>query len=136
MERSKTGGYLNMSNRFASILFAATVVFAWQSTGLSAHAEGAAKAKVATTGKGHPDKETTAVAVHQTAKPKPAPKAEKVPSALRANSSWVPGDYFWDGDWRWADGYWLDSPWSDAVWIPGHWSDRFWGWTWVPGYWF
>jgi hypothetical protein len=57
-------------------------------------------------------------------------------NATKANTSWVPGDYYWDGnDWQWAGGYWLDQPWTEAIWIPGHWSDRFWGWTWVPGYW-
>jgi hypothetical protein len=83
---------------------------------------------------GHPEKQTSAVAV-LTTKSTPAPKAEKIPKATRANTSWVPGDYCWDGnDWQWDGGYRLDQPRLEAMWIPGHWSDRFWGWTWVPGY--
>jgi hypothetical protein len=126
-----------MPKTFATVLLAVTFSLAWQSTGPSVHAEGSTKPKIVLKGKGHPEKETATVAVHQTAKPKPALKAEKAPKALRAGSSWVPGDFYWDGsDWQWADGFWLDQPWSDAVWVPGHWSDRFWGWTWIPGYWF
>ena len=125
-----------MSKKLASVLFAAMVLLAWTATDLVAQTASSSKPNVVTKSTGHPEKQTTAVAVHTT-KPKPAPKAEKVPKATRANTSWVPGDYYWDGDdWQWAGGYWLDQPWSEAIWIPGHWSDRWWGWTWVPGYWF
>lgn len=127
-----------MSKTLATVFLAATVTlsFAWQSTTQVVRAESAAKSKVVTKGKGHPEREMTAVAVHQTAKPKPAPKAEKATKTLRAGSSWVPGDYYWNGDdWQWADGYLVDQPWPDAIWVAGHWSDRLWGWTWVPGYW-
>jgi hypothetical protein len=123
-----------MSKKLATVLLAATVLFAWPATGLLAQTGSAVKPKVVLKGKGHPEKETTAVAVHQPAKPKPAPKAEKVPAL--SGTSWVPGDYYWDGnDWMWSDGYLLDRPFPEALWIPGHWSDRWWGWTWVPGYW-
>jgi hypothetical protein len=129
-----------MTNKLANIMLAATaatVLLAWPVTDLVAQTEGATKPNVVTKTTGHPEKQTAPVAVHQTTKPKPAPKAEKVPKATKANSSWVPGDYYWDGNgWQWDGGYWIDRPWTDAVWIPGHWSDRWWGWTWVPGYWF
>lgn len=95
------------------------VFLAWPGTDLVAQTMSSAKPTVVTKSKGQPEKGTTAVAVHQTTKPKPAPKAEKVPKATRANTSWVPGDYYWDGnDWQWDGGYWLDQPWSDAIWIP------------------
>jgi hypothetical protein len=122
-----------MSKKLATVLFAAMVFLAWPATDLVAQTMSWAKPTVVTKSKGQPEKETTAVAVHQTTKPKPAPKAEKVP-ALRVGSSWVPGDYWDGGDWQWVDGYWFDQPWPEATWIPGHWSDRWWGWTWVPGY--
>jgi len=62
-----------------------------------------------------------------TAKPKPAAKLEKIPKAPHANTSWVSGDYYWDGDnWQWDGGYWLDNPWSEAAWMPGHWNERWW----------
>jgi hypothetical protein len=125
-----------MPKKLATVLFAAMALLAWPATDLVAQTDSSSKPNVVTKSTGHPEKQTTAVAVHTT-KPKPAPKAEKVPKATRANTSWVPGDYYWDGDdWQWAGGYWLDQPWSEAIWIPGHWSDRWWGWTWVPGYWF
>ena len=126
-----------MSKKLATVLFAAAVLLAWPATDLVAQTESSVKPKVVMKGKGHPDKEITAVAVHQTTKPKPASKAEVVPKAARVGTSWVPGDYYWDGgDWQWDHGYWLDQPWSGATWIPGHWSERWWGWTWVPGYWY
>ena len=125
-----------MPKKLATVLFAAMALLAWPATDLVAQTDSSSKPNVVTKGTGHPEKQTTAVAVHTT-KPKPAPKAEKVPKATRANTSWVPGDYYWDGnDWQWDGGYWLDQPWPEAIWIPGHWSDRWWGWTWVPGYWF
>jgi hypothetical protein len=125
-----------MPKKLATVLFAAMALLAWPATDLVAQTDSSSKPNVVTKSTGHPEKQTTAVAVHTT-KPKPAPKAEKVPKATRANTSWVPGDYYWDGDdWQWAGGYWLDQPWSEAIWIPGHWSDRWWGWTWVPGYWY
>jgi hypothetical protein len=128
-----------MLKKLASVLFvllAATVLLAWPATDLVAQTE-TVKPKVVTKSTGHPEKQTTAVAVHQTTKPKPASKAEEVPKAPRASTSWVPGDYYWGGDdWQWDHGYWLDQPWSGATWIPGHWSERWWGWTWVPGYWY
>ena len=125
-----------MPKKLATVLFAAMALLAWPATDLVAQTDSSSKPNVVTKRTGHTEKQTTAVAVHTT-KPKPAPKAEKVPKATRANTSWVPGDYYWDGDdWQWAGGYWLDQPWSEAIWIPGHWSDRWWGWTWVPGYWF
>ena len=124
-----------MIKRVAAVFMATAVLFGLPSAEAMAQSEGATKPNVVTKSTSHPEKQTSAVAVHTT-KPKPAPKAEKIPKATRANTSWVPGDYFWDGnDWQWDGGYWLDQPWSDAMWIPGHWSDRFWGWTWVPGYW-
>jgi len=46
------------------------------------------KAAVAAKTTGHPEKSTTAVAVHQTAKPKPAAKLEKIPKAPHANTTW------------------------------------------------
>jgi hypothetical protein len=119
----------------ATIFLATAFLLALPATELLAQNETGTKSNVVTKSTSHPEKQTGSVAVHTT-KPKPAPKAEKVPKAISANSSWVPGDYFWDGnDWQWAGGYWVDQPWSEAMWIPGHWSDRFWGWTWVPGYW-
>jgi hypothetical protein len=125
-----------MSKKLATVLFAAVVLLAWPATDLVAQTGSSSKPNVVTKSTAHPEKQTTAVAVHTT-KPKPTPKAEKVPKATRANTSWVPGDYYWDGnDWQWDGGYWLDQPWPEAIWIPGHWSDRWWGWTWVPGYWF
>ena len=128
-----------MLKKLATVLFvllAATVLFAWPATDLVAQSESSVKPKVVTKSTGHPEKQTTAVAVHTT-KPKPAPKAEVVPKATRAGTSWVPGDYYWDGgDWQWDHGYWFDQPWSGATWVPGHWSDRWWGYTWVPGYWY
>jgi hypothetical protein len=125
-----------MPKKLAGVILAATIFLALPATDLVAQTASTVKPKVVVKATGHPEKETAAVAVHQTAKPKPAPKAEKVP-ALREGYSWVPGDYYWDGgDWQWAGGYWFNQPWSDAVWMPGHWSDRWWGWTWVPGYWY
>ena len=125
-----------MSKKLATILFAAMALLAWPATDLVAQTGSSSKPNVVTKSTGHPEKQTTAVAVHTT-KPKPAPKAEVVPKAPRVSTNWVPGDYYWDGgDWQWDHGYWLDQPWSGATWIPGHWSDRWWGWTWVPGYWF
>ncbi len=125
-----------MSKKLATFLFAATVLFAWPATNLVAQVNSAPKPAVVSATNGHPQKATSAVAVHTT-KPKPAAKSEKVSKAPNSNSSWVPGDYYWDGnDWQWSDGYWVDNPWSDVLWIPGHWSDRWWGYTWVPGYWF
>jgi hypothetical protein len=125
-----------MSKKLATVLFAAVVLLAWPATDLVAQTGSSSKPNVVTKSTAHPEKQTTAVAVHTT-KPKPAPKVEKVAKAPRANTSWVPGDYYWDGnDWQWDGGYWLDQPWPEATWIPGHWSDRWWGWTWVPGYWF
>jgi hypothetical protein len=86
--------------------------------------------------KGHPEKQSGAVAVPQVSKPMPAPRADKAPKATREDVSWVPGDYYWGGnDWAWDDGYWQDQPWSGALWVSGHWSQRWWGWTWVRGYW-
>jgi hypothetical protein len=121
--------------KLASCCLAAVALLALPTAELVAQSEGATKSNVVTTSTGHPEKQSAAVAVH-TSKPKPAPKSEKIPKATSASSSWVPGDYYWDGnDWNWAGGFWLDQPWSGAMWIPGHWSDRFWGWTWVPGYW-
>jgi len=121
--------------KLAACFLATAALLAWPTADLLAQTEGAPKPNVVTKSTGHPEKQSSTVAVHST-KPKPAPKAEKVPKATSANTSWVPGDYYWDGnDWQWAGGYWLDNPWSEAMWIPGHWSDRFWGWTWVPGYW-
>ncbi len=125
-----------MKKHLAAVFVTAAAIFAWSATDVLAQTDGASKPNVVSKSTGHPEKQTSAVAVH-TSKPKPAPKAEKIPKATRANTSWVPGDYYWDGnDWQWDGGYWLDQPWSDAIWIPGHWSDRFWGWTWVPGYWY
>lgn len=90
-------------------------------------------ASKATTMKGHPEKQHSAVAVPGVTKPMPAPKKEAKTSH---ESNWVPGDYYWNGDdWAWSEGYSLDRPWNDAIWIRGHWTQRFWGWTWVPGYW-
>ena len=95
----------------------------------------AAKPHTATKGTGHPGKHTGAVTAHTT-KAKPAPKAEKVPKPTTASTSWIPGDYYFDGgDWLWDDGYFVDQPFTDALWVQGHWSDRTWGWTWIPGYW-
>lgn len=125
-----------MIKKLAAVLAATAVLFTLTSIEALAQAESATKSTVVAKSTGHPEKQTTAVAV-QTTKHKPAPRAEKVPKATRANTSWVPGDYYWDGnDWQWDGGYWIDQPWSEAVWIPGHWSDRLWGWTWVPGYWY
>jgi len=124
-----------MVKKLTAMLLSAAVLFALPLTGAWAQTDSADKPNLVTKSTGHPEKQTKAVAVHTT-KPKPAPKAEKIPKATRANTSWVPGDYYWDGnDWQWDGGYWIDQPWSDVVWIPGHWSDRLWGWTWVPGYW-
>ena len=108
-----------MRKKLANIILAATVLLALPATDLVAQTASSAKPKVVMKAKGHPEKETTAVAVHQTTKPKPALKAEKVP-APRAGYSWVPGDYSWDGgDWQWDGGYWFNQLWSDAVWIQG-----------------
>jgi len=86
---------------------------------------------------GHPQSRHAPTVVKHPAKSKPAPKAEKKPTAPSEITVWVPGDYFWDGqDWIWADGYWLDQPWDDAVWVPGHWVERPWGWLWIDGYWY
>jgi hypothetical protein len=126
-----------MAKKFTAFLFVAMVLFAWPATNMVAQTDSSTKSTVVAKTSGHPQKATSAVAVHQTAKPKPAARAEKVPKAPHENSSWVPGDYYWDGyDWQWADGYWQDNAWTDVMWIPGHWSDRWWGYTWVPGYWF
>jgi hypothetical protein len=126
-----------MSKRFTAFLFAAVVLSTWLPTNLVAETKSSKEPTVVEKTNGHPQKSTSTVAVHQTAKPKPAAKVEKVPKALHENSSWVPGDYYWNGlDWQWADGYWQDNAWTDVTWIPGHWSDRWWGYTWVPGYWF
>jgi len=126
-----------MSKKFVTFLFAAMVLFAWPAANLVAQTNSSTKAAVAAKTTGHPEKSTTAVAVHQTAKPKPAAKLEKIPKAPHANTSWVSGDYYWDGDnWQWDGGYWLDNPWSEAAWMPGHWNERWWGWSWVPGYWY
>jgi hypothetical protein len=133
----KDEGSKTMSKKFATFLFAAMVLFAWPAANLVAQTNSSTKAAVAAKTTGHPEKATTAVAVHQTAKPKPAAKLEKIPKAPHANTSWVSGDYYWDGNnWQWDGGYWLDNPWQEATWMPGHWNERWWGWTWVPGYWY
>ena len=90
-----------MSKKLASVLFAAMVLLAWTATDLVAQTASSSKPNVVTKSTGHPEKQTTAVAVHTT-KPKPAAKVEKVGKAPRANTSFVPGDYYWDGnDWQW-----------------------------------
>jgi len=72
-----------------AVLFALPLTGALAQDGWCGHAEpGRKEAPV------HPEKQTKAVAVHTT-KPKPVPKAEKIPKATRANTSWVPGDYYW-----------------------------------------
>jgi hypothetical protein len=124
---------MNRGLSLAAVLIAATVFLAWSATDLAAGTGSAANAAM----KGHPEKQNQPTVVPKTAKPMPAPKAEKVPKTTEVDVIWVPGDYYWTGDdWLWADGYWLDQPWPDAVWVPGHWTQRWWGWTWVPGYWF
>jgi hypothetical protein len=100
-----------MSKKFVTFLFAAMVLFAWPAANLVAQTNSSTKAAVATKTTGHPEKSTTAVAVHQTAKTKPAAKLEKIPKAPHENTSWVSGDYYWDGNnWQWDGGYWLDNP--------------------------
>ena len=71
------------------------VLFAWPAAKLVAKTNSSTKTTVVTKTTGHPEKATTAVAVHQTAKPKPAAKAEKVPKAPHANTRRVSGDYYW-----------------------------------------
>jgi hypothetical protein len=75
-----------MSKKLATFLLAATILFACPASSLVAQTGSSTKPKVVTKAKGHPEKETAAVAVHKPAKPKPASKAEKVP-ALRQGYS-------------------------------------------------
>ncbi len=96
-----------MVKKLTAMFLSTAVLFALPLTGAWAQTDSAAKPNLVTKSTGHPEKQTKAVAVHTT-KPKPAPKAEKIPKATRANTSWVPGDYYWDGnDWQWDGGYFL-----------------------------
>ena len=64
-----------MPKKLANIILAAAVLIALPATALVAQTASSVKPKVVVKATGHPEKETAAVAVHQTAKPKPAPKA-------------------------------------------------------------
>lgn len=67
----------------------------------------------------------------------PAPIVEVLPVCPGPEFVWIPGYWYWNNNWLWVRGCWVNRPWPNAMWLHGQWINHPYrgGHIWNNGYW-